>query len=53
MLSQRGGQLVKAFLRIAWGDHVYDELAGWSTNHGQEQGNFFLLPDAVGVQILL
>ena len=54
MLSQRGGQLVEAFrLRIGWGDQVLDELVGWSTNQGQERGNFLLLPDAVGVQILL
>ena len=54
MLSQRGGQLVEAFrLRIGWGDQVSDELVGWFTNQCQERGNFLLLPDAVGVQILL
>ena len=54
MLSQRGAQLVEAFcLRVGWGDQVSDELVGWSTDQGQERGNFLLLPDAVGVQISL
>ena len=54
MVKVAGDTSTEAFrLRIVWCDQVSDELVGWSTNQGQERGNFLLLPDAVGVQILL